>query len=189
MGAARLFFFFFLFSNPRAGLATVLSSFFRVGNQCAEFDKQQQQLGTSDISKEKKRKKKRKKGHRQKTVVRQLRVAGGVPTYRRTIEQRAKDENEEKQNKRNARERRNHDGLQRIRGTSSKKARNESINDNKNKKKRQKKGRKTEKKVIKRVSRAQKERRREPTSKAGAWRMPVCMYGQSHIITKCRSTG
>ena len=43
-GAARLFFFFFpLFSRPRAGLATVSSSFFRAGNQCAECEKQQQQ--------------------------------------------------------------------------------------------------------------------------------------------------
>ena len=37
------FFFFSLFSRPRAGLATVYSSFFRVGNQRAECEKQQQQ--------------------------------------------------------------------------------------------------------------------------------------------------
>ena len=43
--AARLFFFFFspLFSRPRAGFATVKVVFFRVGNQCAECEKQQQQ--------------------------------------------------------------------------------------------------------------------------------------------------
>ena len=42
-GALPDFFFFPLFSRPRAGLATVLSSFCRVGNQCAECEKQQQQ--------------------------------------------------------------------------------------------------------------------------------------------------
>ena len=40
----QTFFFFSLFSRPRAGLATVLSSFFRVGNHCAECEKQQQLL-------------------------------------------------------------------------------------------------------------------------------------------------
>ena len=44
-GAARLFSFdlFSLFSRPRAGLATVSSRFFRVGNQYAECEKQLQQ--------------------------------------------------------------------------------------------------------------------------------------------------
>ena len=50
-GAARLFFSFFsLFSRPRAGLATVESSFFRVGNQCAECEKQQTTTGVCSDS-------------------------------------------------------------------------------------------------------------------------------------------